>query len=396
MLESIIMSTPQINAVPISGRSMARELSSTQIKDVQTGQNQFAQVMDLVAPKDIAPPPREQEMASNEVDDQVRAEGHDEQVKQVERTQPRDQQERVQETQDKTHAQQPENAQPVQGLDEQQQAKLKLLAQMSREDLMQLIQWQQNLDQNPLGLQENVATEELSRFPDLSTGDLMALLNGFQHAQQPEFQGQMQADFPQLQWLESQLLQTQQQNTQGLAQQFANLTQSQMQLNTAQQAQMVPVVDAMMRPQEAMPMLNVLRLTQAQKEGVVRQVAQGFKTQSNGTQSAEIRLHPEELGMVKLKVEMRGADVRVFFSAENQIVGDLLTQNIDQLKALLSDQEFNLIEAGLFQDQLPDQQQNQASDEGEDYGSDDRPDLKHRPKKGPRMSPLPGRFRATV
>jgi flagellar hook-length control protein FliK len=394
------MQAPQINATAVSNNAVARDLSSTRIQnDALAGQNQFSQVMDLVAPKEIADPvSRQNEIQQSDARDEVSNQNDTQVVKQDKEAQPvRESNTKNEHVQNQaTDAnQQVQDDQSSQVLDPQQQAKLRLLAQMSQEDLLQLVQWQQNINQMQLNQTEQNAGPDLSHFKGISTGDLMALLNGFQHAQQPEFQSQMQAEFPQLQWLESQLLNTQNQSTQGLAQQFAQINQAQMQMNAAQQSNMQPVMDVMLRPQEVMPALNILRLTQAQKDGVVRQVAQGFKSQSNGTQSAEIRLHPEELGMVKLKVEMRGTDIRVFFSAENQLVGDLLTQNIDQLKALLGDQEFNLVEAGLFQDQLADQEQD-AQEEGEDYGSDDRPDLKHRPKRGPRMSPLPGRFRATV
>jgi flagellar hook-length control protein FliK len=396
------MQAPQINVTSVSNTTTARDLSSSRIQnDALTGQNQFSQVMDLVAPKEITEPvSRHNEIQQSDAardnvsrKDEAQAIKHGkEEAQPVRETDHKDDHVQKQST---DVSQQAQNDQNTQALDPQQQAKLRLLAQMSQEDLLQLVQWQQNINQIQLNQTTQNEGPDLSHFKGISTGDLMALLNGFQHAQQPKFQSQMQAEFPQLQWLESQLLNTQNQSTQGLAQQLAQINQAQMQMNTAQQSTMQPVMDVMMRPQEVMPALNILRLTQAQKEGVVRQVAQGFKSQSNGTQSAEIRLHPEELGMVKLKVEMRGTDIRVFFSAENQLVGDLLTQNIDELKALLGDQEFNLVETGLFQDQLADEQQD-TQDEGEDYGNDDRPDLKHRPKRGPRMSPLPGRFRATV
>jgi len=89
--------------------------------------------------------------------------------------------------------------------------------------------------------------------------------------------------------------------------------------------------------------------------------------------------------------------VRVFFSAEVPAVMDLISQNMDQLKHLLREQELNLAEAAVWQDAQRQQQgQEQERREGEDYGSDDRPDLRHRPRSAPRMSPLPGRFRATV
>ena len=291
----------------------------------------------------------------------------------------------------------PAVAQLAQASEAAQHAKsLRLMAQFSQEDLLKLVEWQkgQVAEGNPLETNLN-----LERFPQLkgfSSGDLMALLNGFKHLQQPEIGQEGHLQLPQFQWAEAQALQAQNSASSALTQSnLQNLAQQQLQAPQLQNVQMVPLVDAMARPQQVMPTLNLMRLTQAQQEGVVRQVAHSFKTQGSGTQTAEIRLHPSELGLVRLKVEMQGSDVRIFFSAEQPVVNDLLTQHIDQLKELLLEQDLNLAEAGLFQDQLPDQQAGQ-DDDGEDYGSDERPDLLHRPKKGPRLSPLPNRFRATV
>jgi flagellar hook-length control protein FliK len=291
----------------------------------------------------------------------------------------------------------PAVAQLAQASEAAQHAKsLRLMAQFSQEDLLKLVEWQKGQVSEGNPLETNLNLERFPQLKGFSSGDLMALLNGFKHLQQPEHAQEGHLQSPQFQWAEAQALQAQNSAASALTQSnLQNLAQQQLQAPQLQNVQMVPLVDAMARPQQVMPTLNLIRLTQAQQEGVVRQVAHSFKTQASGTQTAEIRLHPAELGLVRLKVEMQGADVRIFFSAEQPVVNDLLTQHIDQLKGLLLEQDLNLAEAGLFQDQLPDQQA-QEDNEGEDYGSDERPDLLHRPKKGPRLSPLPNRFRATV
>ena len=64
-----------------------------------------------------------------------------------------------------------------------------------------------------------------------------------------------------------------------------------------------------------------------------------------------------------------------------QLWPDLISQNLDDLRALLLEQDFDLTEAGLFNDQLNQGEGQQDEEQGEDYGSDDRPDLQKRPQK---------------
>ena len=120
-------------------------------------------------------------------------------------------------------------------------------------------------------------------------------------------------------------------------------------------------MEAVARPSEVMPASTLLKLSQGQKEGILRQVAQGFKAQKGGTQSVNTSVYTQELGAVRLKVEVQGQEVRLFFSAENVAVNDLISQNIDELRAMLLGKEFNLTEAGLFQQEL-----NQGQEQGQD------------------------------
>ena len=271
---------------------------------------------------------------------------------------------------------------------------LRLMSQLSAEDLVKLSQLQEESAGDLTALDVQGLMEQVPAIQAFSPADLVALLNGFEDAQHP-------TELKQAQWAGAQLI-TEQQPThlQGLSPHAAAFAQldAAAQTQQAQQAQnpLIASMEAVVRPQEVMPSLNLLRLTESQKEGIVRQVASGFRAQGGGTQTTEIRLHPEELGLVRLRVEMQGSDVRVFFSAEVPAVMDLISQNMDQLKHLLSEQELNLAEAAVWQDAQQQQEQGQERKEGEDYGSDDRPDLRHRPRSAPRMSPLPGRFRATI
>jgi len=270
---------------------------------------------------------------------------------------------------------------------------LKLVQQLSQEDLLKLIELSEG---QSAALNPELTAFEAEAIPAikaLSAHELMALLHGFQDAQQPQAQAQLAELFGQGQLPEQGL--TQGTQAQAFVQALTQQVNQQVNQPQVNPNAIAPNMQSVVRPQEVMPALNQVKLSASQREGIIRQVAHGFRTRSGGTQTTEIRLNPEELGLVRLKVEMRGADVRVFFAAENPAVMELLSENIDQLKALLTEQEFNLTEAGVWQEF----NQGRGSDEGaegEDYGSDERPDLRHRPKSGRRMSPLPGRFRATV
>jgi flagellar hook-length control protein FliK len=271
---------------------------------------------------------------------------------------------------------------------------LRLMSQLSAEDLVTLSELKREQGAELSALDPKVLMEQLPSVEAFSPADLVALLNGFEDAQHP-------AELKQAQWSGAQVLvEHQPTHLQSLTPQSAPLTQLDAVVQTQQPQQvqnpLIASMQAVVRPQEVMPSLNLLRLTESQKEGIVRQVASGFRAQGGGTQTTEIRLHPEELGLVRLRVEMQGSDVRVFFSAEVPAVMDLISQNMDQLKHLLSEKELNLAEAAVWQEAQQQQQQGQERKEGEGYGSDDRPDLRHRPRSAPRMSPLPGRFRATI
>jgi hypothetical protein len=274
---------------------------------------------------------------------------------------------------------------------------LKLISQLSSEDLLNVAQWNGDLGLQAGALDTHLSLQNLPKVDGISTSDMMALLNGFKELKLDANQFP-NLDGPQLaQWLESQWLSQKGQGAHRVAAAGMPVANDSMnQQNPGVNPAIMANMTAVARPNEVTPSLDLTKLSQSQKEGILRQVSKGFKSQRNGTQSVNIRLNPEELGAVRLKVEIQGQDVRLFFSAENVLVNDLISQNLDELKAMLLEKDFNLTEAGVFQEQLAQGEQQAADDEGEDYGNDDRPDLKHRPKSSPKLSPLPSRFRATV
>jgi flagellar hook-length control protein FliK len=388
------MHTPKIALQPPSVASKAPGLSSLRSNQADSG---FDQVLNLVNTPVEEVQPREMDDLSERKINENR-----ESQDQVSESRTHDQHdhkkvnERSDEVQPSDQYADIEQEKAVSG--EEQNQILRVVGQLSQDDLLRLVQWQQG--QGELDPQSELAFkfDQLPELKSVPTSDLMALLNGFNQAQLPENGHALLEGVGQFQLNEAQLLQANQGASQQFIQDFQALQNVQNQLQVNQGAVQNGGMEWVARPQDVMPALNLLKLSNAQKEGIVKQVAHGFKTQGGTTQVTEIRLHPEELGAVRLKIEVQGQDVRLFFSAENAAVQDLISQNMDQLKALLFEQDFNLAEAGLFQDQLQgqDQQESAAQDEGEDYGNDDRPDLQKRPKSGPRMSPLPGRFRATV
>ena len=275
---------------------------------------------------------------------------------------------------------------------ESQRARLlRIVSQLSQEDLLSVAEWRGDLSLQAGALDTHLDLTNLPKVEGITTSDMMSLLNGFKQLkldanQLPSLDGPQVAQWLEAQWEGSKA---------AAATRFAPINMvAQQQVSQPNAVNpMLMGMEAVARPADVMPALNLLKLSQGQKEGILRQVAQGFKTQRGGTQSVNIRLHPEELGAVRLKVEVQGQEVRLFYSAESAAVSDLISQNLEELKAMLLEKDFNLTEASLFQDQLDQGEHGSAE---EDDGSDDRPNLMKRPKSSPKLSPLPGRFRATV
>ena len=392
------MQAPVISGAPTTKPQSVEQLSQSGKQSVEVGEA-FSEVLDLVKPRempDVSDAQSRERAALEEpsqADSNERAELNAREDQGVDRSSSSEQTQEVRETSTRSEVMQ---AQGSELSDDERVARteaLKVVQQLSQEDLLKLIELSEAQSASLTPELTAFEAEAIPAIQALSSQELMALLHGFQDAQQPQLQALQTELLGQAQLQEHALTQglTQQQLTQGLNLQVAQQA-NQPQVNPSA---IMPLMEAVVRPQEVMPALNQVKLNASQREGIIRQVAHSFRARGGGTQTTEIRLNPEELGLVKLKVEMRGTDVRVFFSAENPAVMDLLSENIDQLKALLTEQEFNLTEAGVWQEF--NSQGDGRGDEGdEDYGSDERPDLRHRPKNTRGMSPLPGRFRATI
>ena len=65
---------------------------------------------------------------------------------------------------------------------------------------------------------------------------------------------------------------------------------------------------------------------------ILRQISNGLKLKSGRLQRAQIRLNPEELGTVDIKMQMKGDSVRVSVTTEHPGVVDVLSSGLDQLK----------------------------------------------------------------
>lgn len=69
------------------------------------------------------------------------------------------------------------------------------------------------------------------------------------------------------------------------------------------------------------------------ESSVMRQITDGLKLERLGRkQTAEIQLHPAELGKVTVKIHMEAGVARVFLGAENAAVADLMGSTMEQLR----------------------------------------------------------------
>jgi hypothetical protein len=65
---------------------------------------------------------------------------------------------------------------------------------------------------------------------------------------------------------------------------------------------------------------------------IFRQISDGMRLRNGRTQRADIRLSPEELGTVRIQMEMKNGSMRVLMNTENAAVGDLVSNGLDQLR----------------------------------------------------------------
>ncbi len=71
------------------------------------------------------------------------------------------------------------------------------------------------------------------------------------------------------------------------------------------------------------------------ESSIMRQISDALRLREGrgeGTRTAEIQLHPAELGRVRVRIQMEAGAARVFVAAEHAAVGDLLGAGLEQLR----------------------------------------------------------------
>ena len=148
------------------------------------------------------------------------------------------------------------------------------------------------------------------------------------------------------------------------------------------------------------PSATQLQLSEGQRAGLIKQIADGFRVRGGGKQLTEIRLHPSELGVVRVKVELQGDQLRLWFAADNAGVSETIAQHIEELRQALLEQEINLAGSSFFDSYEALQREGQEQGEDEEDSEPSRRrrgPLRRRPTKpsgGTRL--LPNRFQATI
>lgn len=68
------------------------------------------------------------------------------------------------------------------------------------------------------------------------------------------------------------------------------------------------------------------------ESSVLRQISDALRLGDAKNRTAEIALHPAELGRIKVRIAMEAGAARIIVGAEHAAVADLLSQNLDQLR----------------------------------------------------------------
>jgi hypothetical protein len=75
--------------------------------------------------------------------------------------------------------------------------------------------------------------------------------------------------------------------------------------------------------------------------------------------AAEIRLNPEHLGPISVRIEMRNDQATIAFTAQHAAVRDVLEASLPKLREMMSDQQFNLADVNISQNASSGQHQQQ-------------------------------------
>ena len=250
-------------------------------KDLQRGSDtpQFDQVMNLVQPKVAkeaikAYESHAQERSRIDADRASSKNVRDDQIVRSEKS--ANQSEEA--TNDVNAASTPEAVQMAGAELEGQRSKvLKLVSQLSQDDLLSIIEWRGDLSLQAGALDTQLNIDHLPKVDGITTSDMMALLNGFKQLeipadQLPSLEGPQLAQWLEAQWDASKISSAQRHMMMGSMSDFGQ----QQAANSTSTAMMS--MEAVARPSEVMPALNLLKLSQGQKRGdFSSKFAQGYK-----------------------------------------------------------------------------------------------------------------------
>ncbi len=124
------------------------------------------------------------------------------------------------------------------------------------------------------------------------------------------------------------------------------------------------------------------------ESSIMRQISDALRLRNGRAgraQTAEIALHPAELGRVRIKIRMEGGSARVLVSAEHAAVGDLLAAGLEQLRRDLMAQGVHVahleVRSGLA---------DEGGGRGETPEQDEAEELDAAPEAKPGATPEPG------
>lgn len=122
------------------------------------------------------------------------------------------------------------------------------------------------------------------------------------------------------------------------------------------------------------------------ESSVLRQISDALRLGDQKNRTAEIALHPAELGRIKVRIAMEAGAARIIVGAEHAAVADLLSHNLDQLRR-------DLMAHGVQVSHLEVQ-----SDDAGQHGErrEQRPDDDGEVTEGPEPRPTAPRPRATA
>ena len=77
--------------------------------------------------------------------------------------------------------------------------------------------------------------------------------------------------------------------------------------------------------------------------------------------AAEIRLNPQHLGPISVRIEMNNDQATIVFTAEHAVVRDALEASIPKLREMMNDQQLNLVNVNIAQNNSSGQQHQSSS-----------------------------------